>query len=75
MGLGVFVNGFLQIGRAYGAEQFLPMRGEGAANENCYYSFGVRHCYDGAQGTARPTKFRFVGGGCRSKNGKKEIKL
>ena len=28
MGLEILVNGFLQIGRAYGAEKCLPMRGE-----------------------------------------------
>ena len=34
-----------------------PLRGEGAANGHHYYSFGVRHSYDGVQRTARPTKF------------------
>ena len=34
-----------------------PLRGEGAANGHHYYSFGVRHSYDGVQRTARPTQF------------------
>ena len=68
MGLGILAAGFLEIGRTDGAEKSLPMRGEGAAIENRYYSCGVRHSYDGVQRTARPTKFgsRVMGSSDRS---------
>jgi hypothetical protein len=37
------VNGFLQIGRADGAEKSLPMTGEGIAMGHRHYFFGNRH--------------------------------
>ena len=43
MGLGILVNGFLQIGRADGAEKSLPMTGEGIAMGHRHYFFGNRH--------------------------------
>ena len=51
------VNGFLQIGRAYGAEKSLPMKGEGIAMGHRDYFFGNRQRYDGVQRTARPAEF------------------